>query len=132
MKYLKITFALFIVALIFVAVKSNALSHPLNNIKVPALQGTYIVSSKAKINFDTLQYIKKTSAKDSVTGVARAVDAKVHGQTAGTKDSNWLTTTTSKQSFGSAVKTPGSYVLYLKASTWAVTGVTFNGDWYYD
>lgn len=132
-KVLNVSIVLFVVALILTFTKVYAsVSLTFNDVKVPALQGTYISGSRAKVSFDTVQCTRKAWAKDSLTGSARSIDAKVHGQTAGTSDSSWLTTTTSNKNLGAAVTNPGSYVMYLRATTSAITAIQYQGYWGYD
>lgn len=132
-KVLKLTALLFIFSIIFALSRTAADGLlTLNEIKVPANKGTYITSSREKISFDTVQCVQKKWAKDALTGVARSVDAKVWGQTGGSTDTDWLTTTTSYKNLGSSANLPGSYVMYLQATKLAVTAVTFYGYWVYE
>lgn len=132
MKYLKIAFALFVVTFVFSLVNVKAQVVSLAGITIPSFKGTYMSSQRTK-NYDNLQYIKKTSCIDDVSGDGRVIDARTHGMLAGMNDSAWVEAKPNTNvSFGSNSETIGIWKLYLQSRKSLITTATFSGQWTID
>ncbi len=132
MKYLKSTLVLFIATFVFALVNVKAQVVSVAGITIPAFKGTYMSSQRTK-SVDNLQYIKKTSCIDDLSGDGRVVDARTHGMLAGMTDSPWVEAKpNTKVSFGTNSETIGIWKLYLQSRKSLPTTATFSGQWTID
>ena len=129
MKYLKTTLVLFIATFVFALGNVEARVVHIAGITIPVFKGTYMSSQQNK-SVDNLQYIKKTSCTDNLSG---AIDARAHGMLAGMTDSPWVEAKPNqKVSFGANSKTIGIWKLYLQSRKSLPTTATFSGEWTID
>lgn len=132
MKYLKTTLVLFIATFVFALVNVEARVVHIAGITIPVFKGTYMSSQQNK-SVDNLQYIKKISCIDNLSGDGRAIDARAHGMLAGMTDSPWVEAKPNqKVSFGANSKTIGIWKLYLQSRKSLPTTATFSGEWTID
>lgn len=124
-KVLKYTAILFTITLIITLTKVFA--YTFNDINLPAFKATHVSRSQEKVSFDTIQCAQKVYAKDVLTGTARDVEIRLHGQTEGALDTNWITITTKATNLNS--NNPGSYVLFLRAKKSTITETKYYGHW---
>ena len=124
-KVLKYTAILFTITLIITLTK--AFAYTFNDINLPAFKATHVSRSQEKVSFDTIQYAQKVYAKDVLTGTARDVEIRLHGQTEGALDTNWITITTKATNLNS--NNPGSYVMFLRAKKSTITETKYYGHW---
>ena len=133
MKYLKGSLAIFAIAFVFSVINVNAKQTlTLKDITIPIFSGTYL-STQANKDIDNLQYIKKTSCVDNLSGDGRVILAKADGMLTGMKDSAWVEAKPNTNvSFGSNSKTIGLWRVDLKSNKSLPTTATFNGVWTID
>ena len=132
MKYLKITLAVFVVTLCLGAVGVNATQYTqLVNIKLPIRSG--IFTSKQVDKGDDWEYtqrVKKTSAKDNLTGDGRAFRGWSRGMFAGMITTEWKELPQGQNiDFGSGTEVEGGWKLRLKSNKSLLTTATVSVNW---
>lgn len=132
MKYLKITLAVFVVTLCLGAVGVNATQYTqLVNIKLPIRSG--IFTSKQVDKGDDWEYtqrVKKTSAKDNLTGDGRAFSGSIKGMFAGMITTEWKELPQGQNiDFGSGTEVDGGWKLRLKSNKSLLTTATVSVNW---
>ena len=129
MKYLKVTFSVFITALVLSTFNVKALVVQIKDVKIPILSGIYMTSQQDKWD-TTEQKVKKTKAVDNSSGDGRAISAKVHGMFSGMPSTDWKSIPQNKVvALGSDSARIGGWKLYLRSDKKLLTTATFSGEW---
>lgn len=136
MKYLKVTFGLFVATLLLTAFNVNAareVATTLTKVQVPKLQGTYKGPKKGKVT-DSMQIIWQSTAYYNDSGRTKAdVQARVVPQTSGLTATSWVTTRQQKNvELGKNSQGMGSWQIQLKASKRNNNSISYFGAWIFD
>jgi len=124
-KTLKYTVIIFFITLMLTLTK--AFAYTFNDINLPSFKATHVSRSQEKVSFDTIQCAQKVYAKDAITGTARDVEIRLHGQTESAHDTDWITITTTPTNLNS--NNPGSYVMFLRAKKSTISETKYYGHW---
>lgn len=133
MKYLKITMVLFVMALCLGTIGVDATQYTqLTDVKISAFGGVFVSKQvdKGDDNFYT-QKVKKTAARDDLSGDGRAIEGSIRGYFAGHfEPTGWQNLPlNSIVDFGDTTRTHGAYQLQLKSTKWLPTTATASFDW---
>lgn len=136
MKYLKVTFGLFVATFLLTAFNVNAaegVATTLTKVQVPKLQGTYSGPKVGKVK-DSMQIIWQSTAYYNTNKRPKAdVLARVKGLTSGLTTTSWVTTKQQKNvELGSDSQGLGSWQIQLKAAKRDNNSISYFGAWIYD
>lgn len=131
MKYLKISVAVFFIALVFSTINANALIVNLEDITIPIFKGTWISAQKDKDNW-SYQYIKKTKCTDDLSGDGRVINARTQDMYGGGNFSSWITVPYTYATWGDYNGDKSTYRLHLQSNKWLATTASFWGTWNLD